>query len=161
MELSEKLLNLRKANDLTQEQLAEKIGISRQSVSKWESGQAVPELDKIVALCEIFHITTDQLLKPSELDLLSVKTQMLENQQKSLENTFQKKERKKRAILGCVSIYLIAFSVMIMLDRISWADKFSWLWYAFPGITLHLVILCLATAAAIMFYLRSNRRFQK
>lgn len=38
MELSEKLLNLRKANDLTQEQLAEKINVSRQSVSKWESG---------------------------------------------------------------------------------------------------------------------------
>lgn len=87
MELSEKLLNLRKANDLTQEQLAEKIGISRQSVSKWESGQAVPELDKIVALCELFNVTTDYLLKPSEIDPLTAKTQLLENQQKNLENT--------------------------------------------------------------------------
>ena len=116
MELSEKLLNLRKANDLTQEQLAEKINVSRQSVSKWESGQAIPELDKIVALCDIFHITTDYLLRPSELDLLSVKTQMLENQQKTLENTIQKKERTKRTVLRCVSIYLIAFSILILLN---------------------------------------------
>ena len=49
MDFSEKLLTLRKSRDLTQEQLAERLDVSRQSVSKWESGQAVPELDKIVA----------------------------------------------------------------------------------------------------------------
>lgn len=156
MELSEKILNLRKANDLTQEQLAEKIGISRQSVSKWESGQATPELDKIVALCDIFHITTDQLLKPSELDLLSVKTQMLENQQKSLENVIQKKERKKKTILGCVSIYLIAFAIMMLMEQLSWENEFEFLWRTFPGLTLELIILCIATAAAIIFYLKSS-----
>ena len=96
MELSEKILNLRKANNLTQEQLAEEAGVTRQAVSKWESGQSVPELDKIIALCEIFHITTDSLLKPSELDVLSAKTQMLENQQKNLENAIKKKEQKKK-----------------------------------------------------------------
>ena len=154
MELSEKLLNLRKANDLTQEQLAEKINVSRQSVSKWESGQAMPELDKIVALCDIFHITTDALLKPSELDLLSVKTQMLENQQKNLENTIQKKERTKRTVLGCVSIYLIAFSILFLLNRLTWENDF--LWRLFPGLTLHLIILCVATAVAIIFYLRTT-----
>ena len=62
MNFSEKLLTLRKANDLTQEQLAEKLAVSRQSVSKWESGQAVPELDKIVAMSAIFDVTTDYLL---------------------------------------------------------------------------------------------------
>lgn len=46
MDFSEKLLTLRKANNLTQEQLAEKLEVSRQSVSKWESGQATPELEK-------------------------------------------------------------------------------------------------------------------
>ena len=47
MDFSEKLLTLRKANDMTQEQLAEKLDVSRQSISKWESGQAVPEMEKM------------------------------------------------------------------------------------------------------------------
>ena len=46
MDFSEKLLTLRKVNDMTQEQLAEKLDVSRQSISKWESGQATPELEK-------------------------------------------------------------------------------------------------------------------
>lgn len=154
MELSEKLLNLRKANDLTQEELAEKIGVSRQAVSKWESGQSVPELDKIVALCELFDITTDYLLKPSELDLLSVKTQMLAKQQENLENAIQKKEKKKTTILGCAAIYLVAFSAMMLLGRLSWTNDF--LWDTFPGLTLEVIIFCVATAIAILFYLKSK-----
>ena len=47
MKFSEKLLTLRKAKNLTQEQLAEKLDVSRQSISKWESGQAVPEMEKM------------------------------------------------------------------------------------------------------------------
>lgn len=81
MDFSEKLLTLRKANDMTQEQLAEKLDVSRQSISKWESGQATPELEKIVAMSAVFNITTDYLLKASEIDDLSVKTEMLERQQ--------------------------------------------------------------------------------
>ena len=77
MDFSEKLLTLRKAKDLTQEQLAEKTGVSRQSVSKWESGQATPELEKIIKLSVIFDVTTDYLLKSSEIDDLSVKTEIL------------------------------------------------------------------------------------
>lgn len=63
MNLAEKIRELRKSRHLSQEQFAEKLGISRQSVSKWESGQATPELDKIVLLSEIFGVTTDSLLK--------------------------------------------------------------------------------------------------
>lgn len=81
MNLSEKRLALRKANNLTQEQLAEKLDVSRPSVSKWESGQAIPELEKIVALSAVFAVTTDYLLKSSEVDDLSVKTDILERQQ--------------------------------------------------------------------------------
>ncbi len=81
MNFSEKLLTLRKANNLTQEQLAEQLDVSRQSISKWESAQATPELDKIVALSAIFDVTTDYLLKSSEIDELSVKTEILEKRQ--------------------------------------------------------------------------------
>lgn len=72
---------MRKAKNLTQEQLAEKLNVSRQSISKWESGQATSEIEKIVALSAVFDVTTDYLLKTSEIDDLSVKTEMLEKQQ--------------------------------------------------------------------------------
>lgn len=63
MTLSEKILHLRKQNGLSQEAFAEKLGVSRQSVSKWESGTAIPEIDKIVAMSEVFGVSTDELLK--------------------------------------------------------------------------------------------------
>lgn len=61
--LAEKVQSLRKTKGMSQEQLAELLGVSRQSVSKWESGQSVPEVDKIVQMSEIFNVTTDYILK--------------------------------------------------------------------------------------------------
>lgn len=52
MKLSENLKNIRKENNLSQEQLAEKLGVSRQAVSKWESGQSYPEMDKVLLICK-------------------------------------------------------------------------------------------------------------
>lgn len=62
MELADKILQFRKALGLSQEQLAEQIGVSRQSISKWETGQSAPELDKLVTLSKVFGISTDELL---------------------------------------------------------------------------------------------------
>lgn len=107
MDFSEKLLTLRKAKDLTQEQLAEKLDVSRQSVSKWESGQATPELDKIVALSAIFDVTTDYLLKSSEIDDLSVKTEMLEKQQQMMLIREQKQKQIRGNILYSIAVYLV------------------------------------------------------
>lgn len=59
--LSEKIYTLRRKNGLSQEQLAEKIGVSRQAISKWEGGLSTPELDKLRALSECFQITIDEL----------------------------------------------------------------------------------------------------
>ena len=63
MTFKEKLIKLRKANALSQEELAEKIDVSRQSISKWELGDAIPDSDKIVALSNLFGVSTDYLLK--------------------------------------------------------------------------------------------------
>ena len=60
--LSEKIYALRRKNGLSQEQLAEKIGVSRQAISKWEGGLSTPELDKLKALSECFQVTIDELL---------------------------------------------------------------------------------------------------
>ena len=62
MNLSENLKKIRKDNNLSQEQLAEKLGVSRQSVSKWESNQAYPEMDKVLQICQMFNLNVDELL---------------------------------------------------------------------------------------------------
>ncbi len=62
MNLSSNLKKIRKENNLSQEDLAEKLGVSRQSVSKWESNQAYPEMDKVIQLCKMFNLNIDELL---------------------------------------------------------------------------------------------------
>lgn len=62
--LADKIIALRRARGWSQEELAERLGVSRQAVSKWESAQSVPELDKVLQLSELFEVTTDTLLKP-------------------------------------------------------------------------------------------------
>ena len=111
MNFSEKLLTLRKAKGMTQEQLAEKLDVSRQSISKWESGQAVPELEKIVALSAIFDVTTDYLLKSSEIDDLSVKTEMLEKQQQQMLFREQRQHQIGACTLYSITVYLVFFAV--------------------------------------------------
>ena len=63
MILADKIIENRKKNGWSQEELADKLGVSRQSVSKWESAQAIPDMKKILQLAEIFNVTTDYLLK--------------------------------------------------------------------------------------------------
>ena len=62
MKFGENLQKLRKEKGISQEQLAEQLGVTRQSVSKWESGASYPEMDKIVALCNMFHCDMDALI---------------------------------------------------------------------------------------------------
>ena len=62
MKLSEKIIYYRKRAGMNQEMLADKLGVSRQAVSKWETGEAVPELNKVVQLAKVFQVTTDELL---------------------------------------------------------------------------------------------------
>ncbi|WP_288619081.1 helix-turn-helix domain-containing protein [uncultured Eubacterium sp.] len=68
MKLAEKIMTLRKQRGWSQEELAQQLSVSRQSVSKWESGASVPDLDKILKMSAIFNVSTDILLK-EELDL--------------------------------------------------------------------------------------------
>lgn len=63
MKFEENLRELRKSRGMSQEEMAEHLQVSRQSVSKWENGSAMPELDKLLQLCELFHCTLDDLIK--------------------------------------------------------------------------------------------------
>ncbi len=72
MKLHEKIFNQRRLKGLSQEELAEKIGVSRQAVSKWETGEALPEITKLKALADIFGVTTDYLLDDSKDNFTAV-----------------------------------------------------------------------------------------
>lgn len=72
MKLQEKLQILRKRNGYSQEQLADKLGIARQTVGKWENGQAVPELSGLIKLSELYGVTIDRIVKDDDICNISL-----------------------------------------------------------------------------------------
>ena len=68
MTFSDKLIALRRKAGWSQEELAERLNVSRQSVSKWESAQSMPDIDKILQLSSLFSVTTDCLLKDTQAE---------------------------------------------------------------------------------------------
>ncbi len=75
MILADKIIALRKKNGWSQDELAEKLGISRQSVSKWESAQSIPDINRILELSRIFGVTTDYLLKEDQEEEILMDTE--------------------------------------------------------------------------------------
>ncbi len=70
--LKDVLKNLRKANHLTQEDLADKVHVSRQSIAKWENGESIPDIYNIQELANVFHVSIDSLLEADTLDACNV-----------------------------------------------------------------------------------------
>ncbi|ERJ82657.1 DNA-binding helix-turn-helix protein [Peptostreptococcaceae bacterium oral taxon 113 str. W5053] len=66
MKIADRIQYLRKTNGISQEELADKVGVSRQAVSKWESEQSLPDLEKIITMSDYFGVTTDYILKGIE-----------------------------------------------------------------------------------------------
>lgn len=100
--MEERINLLRKKMGLSQEELANKIGVSRQAVSKWESGQSMPDLDKIIALSELFGVSTDYILKGTE---------DVSKDERSLTDENAKKIMISGAIIFALLTLMIAFSL--------------------------------------------------
>jgi len=113
MNVSEKITRLRKERGLSQEELAEKLSVSRQSISKWESGAAIPEVDKIIALSEIFGVSTDYLLKSNE-DLGETAAQ---SNAKST-RTVSGDEANSYMLLASKGSYIVALGVFLCIISI-------------------------------------------
>lgn len=157
MTLAAKIYELRKTNKLSQEQLAEKIGVSRQSISKWESGETLPELERVVALSQVFNVTTDYLLKSKEVDEWNVRAERLEKEQSEFREKMILTQIKNIRIWSSIFIYIIAFIVFIYLQF-----PFP---YLFPdaSITIRLMelaaILLVATSIVIQINLRISKKY--
>ena len=72
--MADRIQYLRKSKGISQEELADKVGVSRQAVSKWESEQSTPDLEKIIIMSDFFGVTTDYILKGIEPDLKTVQS---------------------------------------------------------------------------------------
>ena len=70
MSLGEKLLDLRKQKHLSQEEVADKLNVTRQTVSKWETDQSTPDFDKIMPICELYGISTNELLTGKKIEIV-------------------------------------------------------------------------------------------
>lgn len=108
MNFGENLKKLRKSKKLSQEELAEKMQVSRQSVSKWETGAAYPEMNNILELCKIFHCRINDLVNDSILDIDSLDEEVKMNAVK-----FKKEQQNKMKNLSK------AISIMAKIGRIA------------------------------------------
>ncbi len=126
MILAEKIMELRKKNGWSQEELAFQMDVSRQSVSKWESGTSIPDLERILKLSQLFGVSTDYLLKEELEDLPAASPEIsdgengrrritMETANEFMENKIKESKKKAAAVSACilspvVLIYLGALS---------------------------------------------------
>ena len=106
MNFGQNLRNLRKSKNISQEELAEKVRVTRQSVSKWETGEAYPEMNNILELCKIFHCHINDLVNDNILDIDSLDEDVKMNAVKF---------KKEKQIAGIVARVAIGFLVAIMI----------------------------------------------
>ena len=139
MKISEKIYTLRKEHNLSQEELANKLNVSRQTVSKWELGESCPDFDKIIPLCEIFGLSTEELLRDKKLER---------------NNDGQPKVDVVKALLICISIfmYFIAIISTIVCEEVLHLND---------GITVSLFLGILAFATILLIFTLLTRRSEK
>ena len=110
MSIGEKIYSLRKSKNMSQEDLANVLNVSRQTVSKWETGESNPDIEKIVPLCDFFDISTDELLKGS-------------NSYLEREIVLEKKRNKALTMSLCIVIFVVMMIIMMIFDEIGVSDS--------------------------------------
>lgn len=122
MTIADRIQTLRKSKGMSQEELADAAGVSRQAVSKWESEQSTPDIDKVVILSEIFDVTTDYLLKgiePVETNDHKTMADVIDQKVLTEKNGKRAKSILKWILIGvgiAVSIDLISLLIYILIN---------------------------------------------
>lgn len=155
MILADKIIRLRKKNGWSQEELAEKMEVSRQAVSKWESAQTIPDLEKILKLSNLFGVTTDYLLKDeledeefSEENQPSVKRITLTQANDYLE---WRKAASVRIALG-VFLCIIAAIPLLLLGAMAEVPDYPIPENLAAGLGLIILLILVAPAVAIFIF---------
>lgn len=149
MILADKITALRKKASWSQEELAEQLGVTRQSVSKWEGAQSVPDMDKVVQMSRLFGVTTDFLLK----DELSEEEPAPEGgvnhsaiQALLEEEDYTRENKAKSPVIGAVSgIYWLLVTAVYLFYTFgpmgNGQPKYSWFIWAVAGVLFGAVML--------------------
>lgn len=113
MSFAEKLQSLRKSKGISQEQLAELLDVSRQSISKWESGQNYPEIDKLIKLSDLFDITLDDLVKD--------KASKFKDEEKENADCLEedKEDSEVGFIVGC---FILGVAIGVITENAIWGS---------------------------------------
>ena len=117
MEFNNKLYNLRKKNGLSQEELASRLNVSRQTISKWEVGDSTPDMEKLIAISDLFDISLDELVmdkQPASNSDTSNKSDVIGDISKNVITDENKKKVKKG-----LKIAGIVFGIFLCIDVIS------------------------------------------
>jgi len=159
MILADKIAQLRKKLGWSQEELAEKMNVSRQSVSKWESTNSIPDLNKIILLAEIFDVSTDSLLKDNVevLDPLSENLEAgvikisLEKALAYVENKLEISALITKGVILCVCsvIPLFFFLAMAETNRLNLTGSLA--------SAIGIVSILIMVSIAIFFFIRTNQ----
>lgn len=121
--LGERLYKLRRDKKLSQEEVAEKLNVTRQTISKWETDQSMPDFDKVVPLCELYDITPNELF----IDLKEKKTSKNNEFVIDLEEEKLKTSKKAKGIAVSVVLYFLSC---------------VWILISIPGINMNPVVAC-------------------
>ncbi len=153
MALSEKLYELRKKRALSQEQLAEQLGVSRQAISKWESGKAVPETDTLISISKYFDVSLDYLMK--EENSISENAVSLEVHQTEATN---KREKRILGIATCIIgvVLLIAWGIVSVFMPSASAQIGPSSMITIDGNGIFLLICLVAIIAGAVLLLKST-----
>ncbi len=154
MNLGEKLYELRKEKNLSQEEVADKLNVTRQTVSKWETNQSTPDFDKIVPLCELFNISTEELLTGKKKEE-STSEDMLQKEEKEERPLTKEEIRRKSAEVVSTSVFLYILGIVIIIIAIP-VLRIN----PIVASAIFLLIVALATARIIKHYM-SIPKFEK
>ncbi len=164
MIFADKLIYLRKKSGWSQEELAEQLNVSRQSVSKWEGAQSIPELEKIIKLSELFGVSTDYLLKDEieESDTHFCDKDISSNHRVSMEeaNEFLSAKRKTSFLIAFATFLCIISPIfLIVLGAIAEYQKYHETNYGIWGFSeafaggMGLIIMFILVAIAVSIYI--------
>ena len=154
MILADKIVSLRKKAGWSQEELAEQLGVTRQSVSKWEGAQSVPDMDKVVQMSRLFGVTTDYLLK-DELEEQAAAPAEEESvlRRVTMAQAADYLARRKAAaprIAFAVLLCVVSPVTLLMLAALSEVQRFPISENAAAGIGLCVLLVLVAVAVSIL-----------
>lgn len=160
MILADKISNLRKKNGWSQEELAQKLGVTRQSVSKYEGAQSIPDLDKILKLSQIFGVTTDYLMKDElEMEESGPVLEVEDTEEKKYKVTMEmacdflerKKASAKKNAFATLLCILSPISLILLVGA-SDVQSFHISENAAVGTGMSIMILLIAAAVTIFIF---------